>query len=88
MSTTIFPTICPHCGDVIEFHVNANADVPPSAGDVSMCFMCERPSVYGAGPFGLALRKPTAGELDELAEELAAGRDVFRQIKRAAGMEP
>jgi hypothetical protein len=52
-------TFCPWCGKHNNAHHNVDAPGVPEPGDVSLCWGCHRPSVYGQ--LG-GLRRPTAEE--------------------------
>lgn len=68
-------TTCPYCGRLNELHAGADAASRPTAGDVSICWLCRKAGVFTAGPLGLAVRKPTPDEQAAMAKN--------PQVKRA-----
>lgn len=66
---------CPHCGGLLNGHTG-NGGRQPNAGDMALCWRCNRLCVFAASPAGLLLRKPTQEEVVEavkngMVEDLA-----------------
>lgn len=68
---------CPHCGRTNELHDGHDPDARPGADDTAICWGCRGFMVYVAGPFGLAVRVPTAEEQAEI--------EADPRVKRALG---
>jgi hypothetical protein len=66
---------CPYCSRVNDLHGYTKGVADPSAGDVAICWRCGEISVFTDGPLGLAQRKPTSAELEEILAD--------QQIRRA-----
>lgn len=57
---------CPHCGKHLDCHHGVDPADVPQHGNSSICFNCHGVSIFVDLGDGLWLRKPTAGELDEI----------------------
>jgi hypothetical protein len=75
-------TFCPWCGKRNDMHHNMDAPGVPKPDDVSLCWGCHRPSVYGH--LG-GLRRPTEDE----QREIDADPNVQRALRTmAAAVDP
>lgn len=55
---------CPHCGARLDGAAGHGQE--PESGNWSLCMYCHTMAVYEQTAFGLTLRKPTLGELEEM----------------------
>lgn len=59
----MFQMPCPYCGRPNDRSLGATGGTGvPMHGDVAVCFGCLEPGVFANGPFGIAIRLPTAEE--------------------------
>ena len=59
--------LCPYCA-YLNRHASLGKDAPehaPREGDWSICSKCRGVAIFVVGPFGHAVRKPTAAEFAE-----------------------
>lgn len=54
---------CRACGGKIDASTPLGHTGVPTNGSWSVCLNCAEVSIYVVGPFGVALREPTLGEL-------------------------
>lgn len=85
--TRLFPTLCPHCGHLLDAATGFEDDAKPSPGDFSLCINCIEPLRFDDNlrPVGFA-----PGEYEALAQthprehaEMEHARRVARSIPAA-----
>lgn len=76
---------CPSCKATLDGHVPHGAARPPQPGDLTACFQCSAPLLFGEG---LVLRLLTAEELAALPPEVRAQLERARCIGRPAEPAP
>lgn len=65
MSERMVETACPVCGETLDTHERAlGQDIPPKAGDLSVCLYCGNALVFEGEP--LTLRAMNEGDLAKL----------------------
>lgn len=80
-------TPCPHCARVNNAQTGVSTDGAPADGDVSLCWGCQRPSLFVVGPLGTSLRALTEQEEAEVLAEptirraLAAMAESYNPIQ-------
>lgn len=81
---------CPYCGASLDAAGSPDGTPmrPPEEGDYLLCFTCGEPAVWSVGPFGVALRKPTAEELAEFAVEHGHHVERLRRFHSSQGEGP
>lgn len=85
--TRLFPTLCPHCGHLLDAATGLEAGTKPSPGDFSICLSCIEPLRFNDDLRPVAF---APGEYEALAQthpaehaELERGRRVMRRISTA-----
>lgn len=69
---------CPHCAKLLDAH-SGHGDAQPKTGDFSLCWGCNKLSVFVLTPAGVMLRLPTPEEGKLVMES----PQVFRALRAA-----
>lgn len=83
MKYSMYGLHCPGCGHMFVRATAVTEQEAPTPGSVHICLTCNAVSVMDAGPLGLAMRSPTAGEYLDLMQHpmVAMAMDVAKRYR-------